>query len=573
MNTNTLQTNVPEGRTTRLFGANIFFDLPGAVHDIPVKEDQDRFIELWLTEVNRVALALNWCSDYKIAHKKYSNGIRFAISSTIDLLWPATFLLETIWLSVSKKYEGGDFLTLDDTKSKMLPLIEEYTNLMFRQVHAEAIKRGLNVFEERGNVIIGSGVRSFKSELASLSFKDIPWDNIGEVPSVIVTGTNGKTTTVRLTRYINQFAGKVVGYCSSDWVMVGDEIIEEGDLSGPSGNQSVMMHPKVEVAVLEAARGGLLRRGILTNFAVAAAVTNISEDHLGIDGVDTLEELAAGKSLVYKAVAKDGYAVINLDDEQMRAIIPKISHKKIFVTKNINNLDNQKYLHLASHICYIENNAFYFLSNGSDAKFIADFKDVPITVNGHALHNIENTMTAIALSFAIGCELSVISNAIKSYENTAKNNQGRANVFDYNGGKIIIDFAHNVAGISAILRMARSYVVNGGRLGILFGNTGDRKGLAPGIADSMIAAKVDCVVIKELSHHLRGTKPGELVEQMKGLLIERGLNKDQIKTVADEFDALDVVLDYIKPGDAFVFCAHISTSEIIKKLNALEQKL
>lgn len=563
---------VPEGRTTRLFGSNIFFKLPGAVHDIPVTTDQDILIDLWRSEIKRAAVELNWDTGYKIGYKKYSNGIRFAISSPIDLLWPATFLLETVWLSVRHKYELGEFLSLGEIKDIMLPSIQKHTNLIFRKVHTEALQRGLNVFEAHGDLVIGSGIYGYRVKFDSLKYEDIPWDKIGEVPSVIVTGTNGKTTTVRLTRYINRFVGRVVGYCSSDWVMVGDDVIESGDLSGPSGNQSVMMNPKVEVAVLEVARGGLLRRGVLTSSARAAIVTNISEDHLGGDGVDTLPELAEAKGLVYEGVASDGYAVINLDDKYMRDRIKNIHHKKIFITKDIKNPDYKKYLDMASHVCYIENNAFYF-KTGDHEEFVASFKDVPITVDGHALHNVENVMSAIALSFSLDCKLVDIAQALKAYENTAENNQGRANVFNYNGGKIIVDFAHNVAGITAILSLAKAYLKPNGRLGMLFGNTGDRKSLAPGIADSMVKAKVDYVILKELSDYLRGAKPYELVEQMRGLLVERGMKQDQIKTVDSEFEALDVVLDYLKPGDVFVFCTHVSTGEIVKKLKTLEQKI
>src|SRR5690606_21780491 len=131
-------------------------------------------------------------------------------------------------------------------------------------------RRSLNVFIEKYDICIGSGKYAFRADIDDIVLHDIPWDDIKDVPTVIVTGTNGKTTTVRLTAYIVKNAKRMVGYCSTDWVVVGDEIVEKGDMSGPTGNLRVMVNPDVEIAILEAARGGLVRRGLITDFACAA---------------------------------------------------------------------------------------------------------------------------------------------------------------------------------------------------------------------------------------------------------------------------------------------------------------
>lgn len=562
---------LPEGRSTRLFGANLFFDEPGSVLDVPVSDHQDELVKLWFLELHRVLPVIGWESDYKTGSKTYSKGIRFAVSAHFDLLWAATDLVEYIWLSVRHKFDFGEFLSLEKAKSHMLPIIDKYTNLVYRKVYAEAHRRKLNVFEDGASVAIGSGKYSYIVALEQLSYDDIPWDSIREVPAVLVTGTNGKTTTVRLTRFICKTANKIVGYCSSDWIMIGDEIIEKGDLSGPSGNQGVMMNQNVEVAVLEVARGGLLRRGILTNFVCAATVTNVSEDHMNEDGVDTLEELAQAKALVYKAVAADGYAVINLDDELMRKNSKILTVKKIYITKDINNPNYASYLADATYVCYTKNGAFYWRDKEND-QLVSTFVDTPITVNGHALHNVENALHSIALSFTLGNSIEHIGKALRQYENTAENNQGRANVFKYNGGKIIVDFAHNAAGFEAMINLVRSYVADGGRLGVLLGNTGNRMNLTDKITDAVIKGKPDFVVIKELTTYLRGTEPGELVRKMQEMLIAKGMDGKHIQQVDNEFDALDVVLSFVKDGDAFLFITHESTAEIIEKLKTVEEK-
>ncbi|HLX55007.1 MAG TPA: Mur ligase family protein, partial [Aquella sp.] len=337
-----------------------------------------------------------------------------------------------------------------------------------------------------------------------------------------------------------------------------------------SGNQGVMMNQNVEVAVLEVARGGLLRRGILTNFVCAATVTNVSEDHMNEDGVDTLEELAEAKALVYKAIAEDGYAVINLDDKLMREHSKKLTVKKIYITKDIANPNYASYLADAAYVCHAKDGAFYWRDKNTD-QLVATFADTPITVNGYALHNVENALHAIALSFTLGNSIEHIGKALIQYENTAENNHGRANVFKYNGGKIIVDFAHNAAGFEAMIHLVKSYVTEGGRLGILLGNTGNRMNLTDKITDVIIKGKPDFVVIKELTSYLRGTEPGQLVRQMQELLIAKGMDAKNIKLVDNEFDGLGVVLNFVKPGDAFLFITHESTAEIIDKLKAIEE--
>lgn len=560
-----------DGRSTRLFGANIFFDNSGAVIDVPAIENQDQIVQIWLNEVNRILPNLGWEPNYLTGYKKYSRGIRFAISAPFDLLWAATDLLEYLWSCVRHTYELGVDINLDDAMSTMQPIIERHTNLEYREVYLKAKSLKLNVFEDGKRVTIGSGKFSYTVERNKLSFAHIPWDAIREIPTVMVTGTNGKTTTVRLTRFIAKQSGAVVGYCSSDWIMIGDEVVETGDLSGPSGNQGVMMHPAVEIAVLEVARGGLLRRGILTNFIQGATVTNISEDHLGEDGVDTVEELAQAKALVYKALDSNGYAIINLDDELIRENSKNLIGNKIYITKDINNPNYIAYLKDASWICYIKDNAFYWREKNQD-QLIATFADTPITVNGYAMHNIENAMHAIALSYSLGYGIDHIGKSLQQYENTAENNQGRANVFDYNGGKIVVDFAHNVAGLDAMMHLSKQYIKPGGRFGILFGNTGNRVYLLDKMTEIIAKNSLDIIVIKEMTSYLRGTEPGELVKQANHLLVNKGIDSKKIHLVDNEFMALDIALDFVKSGDVFLFIAHEAISEIIMKLNIIINK-
>lgn len=562
------QLKLDAGRSTRLWGANIFFDDPGAVLDVHIINDQEQLINLWQLRLSQLLTMVGWISDYKRGYKIYSKGIRFAISAPIDLLWVATEVLEHVWYMVRYEFELQQQADINEAMLVLLPKIKENTNLAYREVYAIAKQNKLNIFDDGKQIGIGSGKHIFIVNKSELADAVIPWAQIKNIPCVMVTGTNGKTTTVRLTRYINMQRGSNVGYCSTDWVMIGNEILEKGDFSGPSGNAAVMMSPEVDVAVLEVARGGLLRRGILTNYIQGATVTNISDDHLGEDGVDTVEELAVAKCLVFKALSTDGYAVINLDDVNLRSIILELPlMKKICITRNITDVSIQPFLRDASYVCFTLDDAFYWRDSKGVYQKLASFNQVPLTISGYANHNIENAMHAIALSFSLGCSLEHISQCLIEYENTYENNQGRTNVFRYNNATIIVDFAHNLAGITAILNLARAYLRDGSKLGLLFGSTGNRMYMLESIAKVIISSGVNKVILKELANYLRGTKPGELVGNMFKLLLSQGMQEQNITIVKSEHEALEQVFKFIQSGDVFVFCAHENTAEIINTIN------
>ncbi len=563
-----LSTKKPDVSDTRLMGPNIYFYDTGAVLDVLLYgkdiEHIPEIIKLWEIELKRVMTALNLI-EYKTGIRIYSRGFKYAVSFPPDLLNYGMSVLCQIWASVYNKYINGEFEPLQKILDTIEPEIRQELNLKYREICKEASKRSLNVFLNNSNICIGSGKYGFRADINNISLKDIPWDNIKEVPAVLVTGTNGKTTTVRMTAYIAGLTGKTVGYCSTDWVMIGDEVVEEGDLSGPAGSLEVMTNPNVEIAVLEVARGGLVRRGIIANYVKGSTVINISEDHMGQDGIENLSSMAETKSLVYNAVKKDGYSIINLDDKEIGKFVDKVMGKKIFITKRTLS-EISLYIKDAEHICFIKDNAFYWKTR--DQEFmIATFSDTPITVNGKALHNIENAMNAICLSYVLGFTWDDIAKGLKTYENTAQNNRGRTNVFRYNDGTIILDFAHNPSAIGAILSMGRTYLGDNSKLYMLLGNTGNRVDLTDGLCQKAIDHKVDVVLIKEMLKYLRGAKPGELSQKIETTLLEKGMKKDQLIMIGDEKQALEYTFNTLKSGDVCVFLCHSNTAKILEELN------
>lgn len=565
----------PDVGKSRLMGANLFFPEPGAVLDATLNstdmQDAQKIIDIWYKELNRIMTALNW-SGYKAEHKKYSRGIKFAISAPADLLYVGAFTLVEVWDSVYTEFKSGKPKDIQEIMDELQPDLRRHLDLKFRAIYSEARRRSLNVFLERYDLCIGSGKYAFRCDIDDIRLHEIPWDDIKDVPTVIVTGTNGKTTTVRLTAYIVKNAKRKVGYCSTDWVVVGDEIVEKGDMSGPTGNLRVMTNPDVEIAILEAARGGLVRRGLITDFACAATVTNVSEDHLGQDGVETVSDLAYVKTLLYEAVKPDGFKIVNIDDAELARRVPTLKGKKILITqRDLSTPEVAELVKHATYVCHTKDGGFYWKDGDKDT-LVATFKETPITVDGFAKHNVENTMQAISLSYSLGLSLEEIKSGITTYENTVANNHGRANVFKHNGGTIIVDFAHNPAAIGAILNMSKAYLKDSGKYSMLVGNTGNRLNMNDSICQQIADANLDEIMIKEIPNYLRGAKLGQIPKMIEDTLLNKGVSKDKINMIESEENALEYVLETMKAGDVCAFLCHSNTGEILKQLEERTKK-
>ena len=498
---------IDEGYSRRLVGPNLFFKETGTVLDIPLTDDRERLTELFYQEANRILPELGWV-DIKITHKFFNKGVRYAMTAPVDITMPACDVIDFIWLSVRKYVENGEFKSIDEAKNELLPTIKEDENLVYRKLYELSKSKGFNVFRDKNTAFIGSGTGCYEFDLKNDNLEGIAWDKIYDIPAVIVTGTNGKTTTVRITDFICRFAGKLTGYTSTDWVKVNDELIDEGDYSGPTGHQFVLTNKKVEIALLESARGGLLKRGLIESYVNAAAVTNVSADHLGEDGIETVAELAEAKSIVFRTMGENSHAIINLDNSYMKEKFDNLSCNKIIVTQKPDEHDMDYYLAKADYACIVNDGKFTWVERGQKTVLL-EVKEASITVNGFAKHNIENSMIAIALSFKLGIEFATIAAALKEYKNDTKVNRGRANIFEWDNKVAVLDYAHNEAGVDALLSMMKAYD-KGGKTYLLIGTTGDRKYLISPINDIILKHDVDFIVLKETSMYLRGAEFMEL---------------------------------------------------------------
>lgn len=297
-------------------------------------------------------------------------------------------------------------------------------------------------------------------------------DTAPDIPIIAVTGTNGKTTTTRLVAYIIKQAGFKVGFTCSDGIYIQGELVEKGDCSGPVSAALVLENKNIYFAVLECARGGILRSGLAFNHCEVAIITNVAEDHLELKGINTLQQLADVKAIVALAVKQDGYAILNADDDLVYAIHEKLNCNLAYFS---HFPDNQRIVaHCANGgIAIVPENGCLTIFCGSDKILVAALSNIPITFNGKADFNISNAMAAVLAAYLVGVNIEDIRTALLHFEPSVALTPGRMNFFQFRNFSVIVDFAHNPHGMKAISKLVASFDATV-RIGIIAG-TGDRR--------------------------------------------------------------------------------------------------
>lgn len=374
-----------------------------------------------------------------------------------------------------------------------------------------------------------------------------PPGSASEIPLVAVTGTNGKTTTTRLIAACLRRRFKHVGMTTSAGIYVDDDLLVSGDTTGPWSANVVLGDPIVEAAVLEVARGGILRGGLGYDLADVAVVTNIAADHLGQDGVDTLEDLARVKGLVTESVRPQGSVVINAEDHFCRQLGALSKRHQIMFSTVANH-------HLLEHLgrggkAVYATSEDLLLTQGSDIACSIPLTDIPLTFRGLAIHNIANCTAAAAALWALGMEFADIRATLTTFLPDLRSNPGRQNIIQVAGRTVMIDYGHNVAGIEAIGSLVRQ-LCTGRVIGVVCA-PGDRSdelirslGAAAGKAFSEVFIKEDL--------DLRGREPGETARLIKAGLEKSGLPESRTHVELEERKALTAAIELAQSHDLVV---------------------
>ncbi len=549
----------------RLTGPGLVWDRPAAVLDVRLEPDEtDTLIGAWQDKVREILDRLGLENEL-IKVRRFTDGASLAISAPVDSLYAATEINDWAWAAITGKTADDETPeTMDEAVTRLAKALADERNPQLIALAAEAEKRGLPWLSDDDELTLGLGVNGESwpvDELPQIAAVD--WNRLGQIPLGLVTGTNGKTTSVRFLTRMAHAAGQTVGVSSTDWIAVGEEILDRGDWSGPGGARNVLRDRRVSMAILETARGGLLRRGLGVLRADAALITNIAEDHLGEFGVMDLDELADVKWIVTSALGDSGTAVLNAEDEKLvsRGLAARFPVTWFSLNPDLPLI--REAVKRKQTVVILRKRHLILIENGQEIPIIETGK-IPLTMNGAARHNIANALGAIGLANALGLPREAMAEGLR---NTGPDdNPGRCNLFVIDGADVLVDFAHNPHGIAAIFELARARPAK--RRLMLIGQAGDRSDDAIGeLAARAWSIGLDKVIIKEMPQYARGRPAGEVADLIKNALLASGAAAGQLDYFATEPEAVSAALDWAQPGDLLILFIHEQIDEVLAMLN------
>ena len=586
----------------RLTGKNLFMDQSGAILDAFVSGiEKQTVVDTWLEHLAPLLKGVDW-SESKCIYRIFEDGISVGFSAPIDALYAATDINEAAWKMTTNTLLGNEDIISDTTKliDTLNDSIKTEQNPRLLELISSAEKNDIAYLVDDDEFSLGYGTSSKTWGINNLPKLDtIKWNTYKTVPTALVTGTNGKSTSVRLSANILQHAGVRCGVTSTDFIKVGDTIIDKGDYSGPGGARMLLRHPQTEAAVLEVARGGLLRRGLPIPQVDVALVTNVAEDHLGQYGINSVEALTAAKMMVAKAAKKQ--LILNADDENIVRFVElshnQIKHHQDQVTKKENlkvtkieqepmaeylpekivwfSLDETNPVIVAARknsqiVCFLRDDHIVYIENEADGdkeNIIINVKNIPMTLNGAAVHNVQNALGAVALSKALDVKDSDIRTALSKFKSDAEDNPGRGNMFEYRGAKIILDFAHNVHSMDAMAKTLANIPAK--RKIILLCHAGDRSDVEiQAMTSSSMAMKPDLVWACDLPKYLRGREMGEVPKIISKSVLESGLSEDSIYYKDSPLDGAKDIIQQLNQDDLVFMMALSDRDEIAELLTA-----
>jgi cyanophycin synthetase len=372
------------------------------------------------------------------------------------------------------------------------------------------------------------------------------------IPVIAVTGTNGKTTTSRLIAHIFRHTGKCVGLTTTDGIYINNRLVMEGDMTGPFSANVILSNPTVDVAVLETARGGILRAGLGFDEADVGVVLNVSADHLGLRGINTIEQLADVKSVIPAVVRRDGHAVLNADDPLVFSMGKKTSADVVLVSTQAPGSNRHVERHLAKNgITTRVEDGMFVLLRGRLRIPIAHQREVPLMLGGAARFQQVNILAAIAAAYVQGVRYDDIRAGLMSFFPSPSMTPGRLNVLRVHGARVLVDYAHNVAAVAGLLELVEAMPAHR-RIGVITA-PGDRRD--EDLRElGRLCATLDYVVIKE-DVDSRGRDPGEIAACIREGVLQGGLPADQMDIIPPEKAAIDRAIQLAGENDVVVILA------------------
>ena len=384
------------------------------------------------------------------------------------------------------------------------------------------------------------------------------------VPVIAVTGTNGKTSTVRILAHVLRCAGRSVAYSSTDGVYHDGTLVEEGDYAGPSGARIALAQPGVDVVVLETARGGILLQGLGVPFNDVSVVTNVSRDHLGLHGIETLDQLADVKGTITRVTRPEGWTVLNADDPRVLNMRRRSPARPFLFSLDHRHPVFPEALSERGRAATVIDGGVVLLGPGSRSETVVAVEDVPVTLAGIAGHAVQNVLGVAAAAVAVGLPTERVAEGLRTFLPDAETNPGRANVYVHDGRVVVIDYAHNEDGIDSLTQVLAGFRRRGAAIWLAFGTAGDRSDdILHGFA-YRAGRGADHPIVAELHRYLRGRDPQDLVERLRAGAIDGGAA--EVPAEPDEVHALERMLREARSGDVIGITALAQRPEIFALL-------
>ena len=609
---------MPFEDSRRLTGSNLFFDSPGAVLETVTVDDA--VLEGWRSRIARARSWLQWpdhatksltksdspapmlapqatARARSIAIRRHAAGTSLALAAPVDQLFTATEINEWAFCAAlieadpvrwnqlegalieaaraaatraGESVEPGTRLPLPVAFAVAPPVLEElaafnrFTTLSkiesaprLRSLVAAADERALLHVLDEAQLTLGSGAGGRTWPVDALpAVSEVPWADLRDVPAALVTGSNGKTTTVRLLAACVRAHGWRDGYNCTDGVFIHGEQIEGGDYSGPAGTRMVLRDARVEAAILETARGGILRRGLAAERAQVAVITNISSDHFGEYGVHDLAGLADVKLVVASVVDANGLLVLNADDPILLARSDELDCPIGWFSRDYHHPTLRAHRARGGSTSGVRDARLIISRKAIDELDLGAIADMPLTLEGSAEYNVSNIAGAALAALELGVSSRTVSEVLVRFGADPADNPGRLMRYDYRGAQVLIDYAHNPEGLSGLMTVA-ARLPRTGRLAVLLGQAGNRKNADIELLAATAARfEPDFVVIKEIEALLRGRALGETPALIRLALLRAGVPDAALEICSSEIGAVRRMLEWARPGDVVVMPVH-----------------
>jgi cyanophycin synthetase len=603
-----ITTKLPFEDSRRLTGANLFFASTGAVLEVVADVVDDSLLDEWRSRVARARGRLRWERSDTVA-RVHPPGAALAFAAPSDQLFVATEVNEWAlcsalverdpdrWGLLEEALHQAALEDADDRHSVIPPVLEESAAFArferlaasekrphLQALIAAATAKDLPYVFDDTLLTLGAGTGSADFRLEDLpAVTDVQWASLHDIPTAIVTGSNGKTTTVRLLAACSRAHGWRAAYSSTDGVFFDGDLVDAGDYSGPAGGRMALRERRAQAAILETARGGILRRGIAVSQAQVALVTNVSSDHFGEYGIYDLDGLADVKLSVAAVIRPGGLLVLNADDPLLRAKASSLAERYGrcpslgWFALDADDGFLVEHRSRGGSTCGVRRGHLHLFHSGllmagrpsglvhdsaleHDGPLEHDLGSVasmPLTVDGSATYNIANLAGAALAAVAMGIPASVIASVFAHFGAKPSDNIGRMMRFDVRGVRVVLDYAHNADGLRGLLRVAEHLRRGVGRLGLLLGHAGNRRDTEiEELAQVAAQFHPDLVVVKENEGHLRGREQGEVPRIIRAALLRAGLPESALPLRMTEVDAARCALEWARPGDVLALLVH-----------------